>query len=94
MSKLNEIGSHKTSISVTPKLTSVIYHQTAVVTFNATTIRLFTGGWKSNTTKTRMNQTSNQSNLGYYVYQKNHKRFVNYNGAVIPFDMDRLTLDR
>ena len=61
--------------------TKVIYHETAVVTFNKYTILLDTGGYKTRTTKLRMNQTSQVYNLGFKVFQKNKKWYVEFNGV-------------
>ena len=56
--------------------TNVQYYNTIVVSFNQHTITLDTGGWRTATTKTRMNQTANQFNLGFHVYQKDSQWFV------------------
>ena len=65
--------------------TSVTYHETEVVNFDENKIVLDSGGWKTVTTKRRMNQISSQYNLGYSVVQKKNKWFVNYKGKTIPF---------
>ena len=71
----------------------VVYHRTAVVTIAPTgAIVLDHGGWKTATTKTRMNQASNQLSLGYCVYQKDHNWFVSFKGRDIAFDQTPLTL--
>ena len=63
----------------------VQYHATKVVRFSDEYIVLNTGGFYSATTKTRMNQVSNQFDLGYYVYQKKGNWFVSYKGVDIDF---------
>lgn len=73
--------------------TYVQYHQTDVVKFNAKNIVLNSGGWLTATTKKRMNQTSEQHNLGYKVYAKSGKWFVDFKGGTIDF-CDGLTLTR
>ena len=78
MTKLNEIGKVATSVSNDGVHTIVTYHSTQVVKFNEKEIILNTGGWKSNTTKTRMNQTSNQFNLGYKVWQECSEWYVQW----------------
>ena len=86
MSQQQQIGSHKTSIFTDEGFTNVIYHNTAVVRFNKDKIILNSGGWLTNTTKTRMNQASNQFNLGFSVFQKNYDWFVtNENNEILPF---------
>lgn len=64
---------------------TIFYHDTAVVRFNSNEIILNDGGWKTLTTKTRMNQVSKNYGLGYQVFQKNHDWFVEYRGQVIPY---------
>ena len=74
------IGTHKTSIRTASNLTSVRYWETDVVKFDNDKIILNNGGWYTSTTKKRMNQVSEQFNLGFYVYQRNYNWFVDYNG--------------
>ena len=74
--------------------TKVVYHQTPVVKFNHKKIILNTGGYKTVTTKSRMNQTSNQFKLGFSVYQKDFEWFVTYGSEPIPFNARILELDR
>ncbi len=75
-------------------MTVVTYHGTDVVSFNEKEIILKTGGWKSVTTKLRMNQASNQYDLGYMVSQKDFSWFVTYKGKKILFDSDEIILNR
>jgi hypothetical protein len=65
-----------------------IYHQTSVAEKQGNKIRLDTGGWQTNTTKTRMNQFSNHFCSGTFsVYQKNFDWFVRLaDGQIIPFN--------
>ena len=91
MSQTHTVGTHKTSIVQLEGLTSVVYHNTPVVQFNSDEIVLDSGGWDTRTTKTRMNQASNQYGLGFEVYQVNYTWYVEYKGETIPFtDMMRL----
>jgi hypothetical protein len=69
------------------------YHQTDVVAVDAVTITLRNGGYETATTKLRMNQMSNQFELGYQVWQKNFEWFVDYKGKTIPFE-DGMVLAR
>ncbi len=68
------------------------YRGTPVVKFDDSKIVLNTGGWKSATTKTRMNQASNQFKLGYEVKQKGGAWTVRYKGEKIPFTGSTLTI--
>lgn len=94
MASLDKIGTHKTSVFTHENTTFVKYHWTNVVAFNRDTITLNTGGFETNTTKTRMNQTSNQFDLGFRVYQKNFDWFVEYDGKTFEFLSNELTLER
>lgn len=68
------------------------YHRTAVVIVNADrSIRLDSGGWKTATTKRAMNQASNQDELGFRVFQRDHEWFVHWQGRDIEF-VDGMTL--
>jgi hypothetical protein len=94
MPQQNRIGSHKTSIYTDGEgFTNIIYHNTAVVRYNEEKIILDSGGYYTNTTKTRMNQAANQFRLGFEVYQKNFDWFVKFAGKILPFG-DKLTLQR
>ena len=93
MSQLQTIGSHKTTVATDDGFTRVTYHQTAVVKFNHNEIILNSGGWETVTTKSRMNQTSNQFDLGFNVYQKDFEWFVNYNGKDYYY-VDGMRIDR
>jgi len=86
MSRTNTIGTHKTSVFTEAGTTKVIYHDTAVVSFNSDTITLNTGGYFTRTTKLRMNQASNQFDLGFKVYQRQGTWYVDYLGDITPLN--------
>lgn len=65
-----------TSIWHNGGITGVSYRGTTVVWFNTTHIILNSNGWKTNTTKLRMNQTSNQFGLGFRVFQNDWSWYV------------------
>ena len=93
MGQQQRVGTHRTSTVTLQGLTSIVYHSTAVVQFDNDKIILNSGGWDTRTTKTRMNQASNQYGLGFEVYQVNYSWYVDYKGETIPFT-DGLILDR
>ena len=93
MAQTSRVGTVATSTFTDDRGTHVIYHNTAVVMFNHETIILCSGGWKTLTTKTRMNQASNQYHLGYQVYQEDFEWYVNYKGETLDF-FDGITLER
>lgn len=69
-----------------------VYHRTAVVIVNSDrTIRLDSGRWRTVTTRTAMNQASNQDELGFRVFQRAGDWFVTWQGRDLPF-VDQMTL--
>ena len=77
MAQQSTIGTHKTTKARIDNKLIVTYHSTAVVLIkNNRYVTLNSGGWYTNTTKTRMNQASNEYGLGYRVYQKDWDWFV------------------
>lgn len=49
-------------------------------------VRLFDGGWQTNTTKSRLNAILSEHGLpGERVFQKAHKWFVTVNGETVEF---------
>jgi len=63
-----------------------VYHSTCVAKRMANgTIKLNSGGWRTVTTKLRMNQFARQYGVRYMVYQKDFDWFVHVSGRVIPF---------
>jgi len=88
MARQDTVGSHKPKVSTKEGKTVVTYHATDVVGFDGNTVVLNTGGWKTPTTKTRMNQAANQYDLGYSVYQRKGQWFVDTDGKTIPFEGD------
>lgn len=64
----------------------VSYHGTKVVQWDSKEIVLNNNGWFTNTSKTRMNQASNQFDLGFCVTQKDFDWFVSFKGGVIPYE--------
>lgn len=84
--KTNEIGRTKTQVFQNQRGTTVRYWATDVVVFDENEIVLNTGGWFTNTTKRRQNQASVEFGLGYTVYAKDFKWYVDYKGKTYAFD--------
>lgn len=64
----------------------VILHGNKIAEVGDNFIRLFDGGWQSNTTKSRLNAILAENGCpGECVFQKNFQWFVNVNGATVPF---------
>lgn len=94
MAQVQTVRGIATNVMCTNGRISVRYHNTLVVDVTPRKITLDTGGWKTVTTKLRMNQASCQFNLGYSVYQKGFAWFVEYQGNTYPFDHDEIQLNR
>lgn len=74
--------------------TDVVLYDTTIVSFDNNTITLDHGGWKTATTKQRMNQASDEFDLGYYVYRDNYRWYVRFNGKTYDFNQKELILKR
>jgi len=85
MAQQRKIGKTATSIFTENGATRVIYHGTPVVTFDAESVTLKSGGWRTATTKTRMNQAANQFGLGFSVSQKGGEWFIDTPQGRVPF---------
>jgi len=96
MARYSQIGSHKTTVkaNMSRGTLRVTYHSTDVVNVTPKSITLNTGGHFTNTTKLRMNQASRQYGLGYYVYQKKGKWYVQYRGKTHNFRGRSIRLKR
>jgi hypothetical protein len=94
MAQQSRLGTHATTVCRIDGELVVTYHSTAVVRANSERILLDTGGHFSSTTKTRMNQASRQFELGYGVYQRKGKWFVDYNGKTIGFNSEVVELPK
>jgi len=83
-----------TKVSENKGHTLVRLYRTYVVKFSDSVIILNTGGYRTVTTKDRMNQTSKEYFLDYSVYQVKGVWYVEYRGQVYPFVKNILTLRR
>ena len=73
-----------------------IYRGTTVASKKGNSITLQTGGWRSRTTKTRMNQFSNNFvDRSFGVFQLKGAWFVvlRRSGTVLPFFSDSITFE-
>lgn len=61
------------------------YHKTIVVRWNASTITLDTGYWKTVTTKKRMNQVSTEFGLGFGVWARRGEWRVSFKGKDLEY---------
>jgi hypothetical protein len=98
MGQTQKLGRTATSVRTEDGTIYVRYHNTDVVAFTDRVIELNSGGWRTVTTKARMNQASSQFGLGFYVRQDKGRWFVRLPGKIyadsaIPF-MDGMVLHR
>ena len=71
------------------KRVRVALTDTAVVTWDDKIIVLDTGGWKTKSTRLRMNQVSEVYNLNYRIWQKDWVWYVDWKGRTLewlPYD--------
>jgi hypothetical protein len=93
MPRTDKLSGYKTNVIATNGRISVVYHSTVIVEATPAEITLDTGGWRTVTTKRKMNQAARQFGLGYQVEQKNFKWFVRAGDRL--FTLDRaLTFSR
>lgn len=81
MSRMNQIGTRKTTVTSEKGVVRVIYHNTCVFAWNPSTntVTLDSGGFRTNTTKTRINQAFNQFGLDNKVIQRKGEWFLKDN---------------
>jgi len=94
MPNMNVLGKRSTTVAKYDGVTRVTYHNTNVVVFDEKQIILNTDGFFTRTTMVRMNQASNQFNLGFRVFTKNQKWWVEYKDVLNCFVMNKFVIDR
>jgi hypothetical protein len=75
--------SSNTSVFTTGDLSSVYLHGNLIAEVDNDGIKLYDGGWQSNTTKSRLNAILSEHGIaGEGVFQKNYQWFIRlYNGT-------------
>lgn len=76
--KANVLSTYKTKITTFGGYTSITYHSTEIVKFNADIIILNFGGYDTVTTRRKMNQASKMFDLGYSVMRIKGETYINY----------------
>jgi len=96
MEQQQKVGKTATAVRGNEVRVEVVYHQTqtTIVTFDDKEITLDNGGWTTSTTKTLMNQASNQFGLGFGVCSIGWQWYAYYQGEIIPFNHSVLVLKR
>ena len=85
MPDMRRISKNNTSVTGDRRDLNVRLHNTDVVKLDGDAVTLDTGGWNTPTTATRMNQTSNEYDLGFRVYRKQGRMYVNTGSRDLPF---------
>lgn len=94
MARMDKLSTYRTSVMATGDRLAVVYASTLIVDKAGNEITLDSGGWQTVTTKRKMNQAARQFALGYSVYQRNFKWFVDLpTGETVPFE-DGMTFNR
>lgn len=94
MPRMDKLSTYRTNVMATGDRLAVVYVNTLIVDKAGNSITLDSGGYETVTTKRKMNQAARQFALGYSVYQRNFKWFVDLpNGETVPF-VDGMTFDR
>ena len=98
MSQTHRLTSYKCTVATDANgATVVTCHNTVIVRFNATTVSLNSGGWRTRKTKDDMNRAASQFNLPYRVHQSKGRWYVSLDLAhaagTVPFE-DGMTFTR
>ena len=66
---------------------TIVLHRTAIAVYdhNTQALKLNTGGWHSNTTKSRLNAILSELITGASVFQRQFNWFLNYNNQTVDF---------
>ena len=86
--RLTGLGKTTRVVEMDDGATWVYYHSTPVVKIDATRkrITLSTGGWRTATTKTKMNQAARVFDLHYTVYQQDGTWWIHVNPEYVVND--------
>lgn len=89
MPRMDKLSSYRTTVSRGEDgVTRVIYHNTAIVSFDGDSVTLNTGGWDTVTTRRKMVQAARQFSLPYTVFRKAGVTLVKWR------DLEPVELDR
>jgi len=97
MGTLEGIGKKETDVTMTTGLMQIKYQNTIVFSYDRfnSTIQLDSGGWRTATTKKRINQAFKILALAGEVFQKDNSWFVRFlnDGKIIPFEDKMIILN-
>ena len=74
---------------------TIVLHRTAIAVYdhNTQAVKLNTGGWQSNTTKSRLNAILSEVKYGCSVFQKQWNCYVSFRGQTQDFIDGMILLD-
>ena len=74
---------------------TVVLHRTAIAVYDHKNeaLKLNSGGYTTNTTKSRLNAILQEVKFGAYVFQKNFNWFISYNNEVKSFFDGMILID-
>jgi hypothetical protein len=75
-----------THVTTKDGVSFVFLHGNNIAQIGDTWLRLFDGGWQTNTTKSRLNAILTVHGTGERVFQKNFKWFVSTNDGDLEFE--------
>ncbi len=67
-------------------VSTVMLHGNKIAEVGETWLKLYDGGWRTATTKARLNAILSAHGNGEYVFQKDYQWFIKLNGEVVPFE--------
>lgn len=79
--------SDNTEVTYSPErdVNYVYLHNNHIATVGDTFIELYTCGYRTNTTKSRLNAILSEHGNGAYIFQKNYQWFIHNDGQKVPF---------
>lgn len=81
-----DFRSANTNVVMADGIAVVLLHGNKIAEVGDNFVRLFDGGWQSNTTKSRLNAILSEHGLpGERVFQRKFEWFVSQEGGAIPF---------
>ena len=74
---------------------TIVLHRTAIAVYdhNTQAVKLNTGGWQSNTTKSRLNAILSEVKYGCSVFQKQWNWYVSFNNQTQDFVDGMILID-
>jgi len=92
---MDKLSKYNTTVCCTNGKGMVVYVSTLIVEWDENFVTLNTGGWRTVTTKRKMQQASNQFGLGYSIYANKGEWFVRLRGGeVLSFSGDEIKFPR